>query len=466
MMDNYQNRNLILKLTCVVSSLLKQWKIVLSIMIVCGMGLDVFKTVTYHPQYSATMQASLTSGETDYAALEGAIAYIKTLDYVFNGQIVNQYIEEQLAVEDLNMTCYITNVDNSNIVNVQVVSNSRSNAFHSLKTIVEWYKDNMSKYNFSYEMNILEDPAINEYTINPNSHKSNFEKGALISGFLVIVLLALQAYFKDTIKTPKDIENRIDCRLFAKIPKENKPRGKKIWIRSKQAILITSLKTSFAYKESIKKLRTRVEQSAKKHGYKSFMITGSLENEGKSSIAANLALSLAQKQYKVLLIDGDLRKPSLHKIFELNTKRCINEYLNGNKAWESQVTYIKKNDLFVMCAKADVDNSEKLINNEKMRTLIKEASKEFDYVIVDSSPACFLNEPLIINEMVDASLLVIKQHLANTRAINETILRLVNAKNNLIGCIYNASVIDLTKEKKVYGYRYGYNRYDRVKRGS
>ena len=196
------------------------------------------------------------------------------------------------------------------------------------------------------------------------------------------------------------------------------------------------------------------------------MITGSLENEGKSSVAANLALSLAQKNYKVLLIDADIRKPSAHKIFELKTKRCINEYLNGIQKWESQIEYIKKYDLFVLCAKPDLNNSEKMLNGEKMKRLIEEASKEFDYVLVDTSPACFLNEPIIINEMVDASLLVIKQNLATTRAINETISRIVSSKNNLIGCIYNASVIDLIKENKAYGYRYGYNRYDRTRRRS
>lgn len=464
-MDN-QNKNLILKLTCVLSSLLKQWKIIILIMIVCGMGLDVFKTITYHPQYASTMQAVLTSGENTYSNLEGAISYIKTLDYIFNGDVVNRYIEEQIDVEDLNMTCTITSVNNTNVVNIQVVSNSKRNAFHSLKNIVKWYQKNMKKYNFSYSINTIEEPMIIESPININSHSHNFKIGFIGSGVLVIALLALQAYFKDTIKTSDEIKNKIDCRLFGKLPKELKPISKKFWEKRKQAILITSLKTSFSYKEAIKKLRSRVEESSKKHGYKSIMITGSLENEGKSSVAANLALSLAQKNYKVLLIDSDIRKPSLHKIFELKTKRCLNEYLNGSQKWESQVEFLKKYDLFVLCSKPDLNNSEKLINSEKMKKLIEEASKEFDYVLVDTSPACFLNEPIIINEMVDASLLVIKQHSATTRAINETISRIVSSKNNLIGCIYNASVIDFIKENKAYGYRYGYNRYDRTRRRS
>ena len=71
------------------------------------------------------------------------------------------------------------------------------------------------------------------------------------------------------------------------------------------------------------------------------------------------------------------------------------------------------------------------------------------------------NEPLIINEWVDASLLVVKQNEATLTLINETITRIVQAKNNLIGCIYNSSVADLSRNRKIYGYRYGYNRYSR-----
>lgn len=459
-----QNRNMILRCTCVLSSLLKQWKKLLVVMIVSGMLFDVVSTFMYKPSYSSSMQISLTSNNNSYSDLEGAIAYIKTLDYIFNGQAVHEHLKKRLDVKELEMNCYLSSVDNSNVVNVNVVSNSKGNAYHSLKNIVQWYKSNMKKYNFSYTLNILENPVIHEYPLNVNSHTGNFIKGSFVSGFVFILCVCFFSYFKSTVKTPSDIENYVDCRLFAKIPREIKPRGKKFWLKNKKAILITSLKTSFSYKESIKKLRSKLEKSANKHNYKTIMITGTLENEGKSSVTVNLALSLAQKDYKVLVIDGDIRKPSLHKIFHLKTDKSLNHYLNGIKKWESQVEYLEKHNLFVLCANANINQAEKLVQSDKMKELIKEARKEFDFVIIDTSPACFLNEPLILNELVDASLLVVKQHSATIRAINDTINRLIGVKNNLIGIIYNASVIDFMKDNKMYGYRYGYNRYSNRRR--
>lgn len=195
-------------------------------------------------------------------------------------------------------------------------------------------------------------------------------------------------------------------------------------------------------------------------------MTSTLENEGKSSIAANLALSLAKNDHTVLLIDADIRKPSIHKIFECsNTTQNLNNYLEGNATWDQQVTYLKEN-LFLMCAKQDLDNASELLGSTEMANLIKRTSQVFDYVIIDTSPTYGLNEPLELNEMVDASLLVIKQDEATVNMINETINRLVSVKNNLIGCIYNASVADFTKQRMTYGYRYGYNRYTRNERGS
>lgn len=461
-----QNKNLIMKVTCVLSSLVKQWGIILCVTILSGMSFDVYKTLTYKPMYFSSMQVSLTSSTNTYADLEGTLVYMKTLDYIFNGQSVHEYIKELENVEDLNITCSLTSIDNSNVANMRVVSESKAMAYHSLNHIVNWYKNNMNKYNFAYTLNVLENPIIHESPMNVNSHRHNFMRGSSIGGIVIVGIIALLAYFKDTIKIPDDIESNTDCRLFAKVPRELKPMNKKFWTKNKNAILITSLKTSFSYKESIKKLRGRLEQSSKKHNYKAIMITGSLENEGKSSIAVNLALSLAENKHKVLLIDGDLRKPSLNKILNTEFKSSLNEYLNKEKSLKQIIHVLPKHNLSVIFALSDVEHAEEMNDVQLWKKLISEAKKEYDYIIVDSSPAYLINDALAINEAVDASLLVVRQHHATSLVINKTVSRLVSVKNNLIGIVYNGNVIDWIKQSKVHNYRYGYGHYGREKRGS
>ena len=456
-MDNKQNQNLIVKMICIFFSVLKKWQIIMIIVFISAVGLDVYKTLTFQPLYENSMKVVLNQGDNTYSQLEEALSYAKTLDYIFNGQVAKDYIMEKLDVDELNMNCSITSQDNTNIVVIKVLAPTKKESYYSLKYLVEWYQNHMDQYHFTYSLNILEKTPISENTINQNSHLKNLKQGFLISFILVIFLLSLYEYFKDTIKVADDIQRKLDSRLFAKIPKERK--SKVFWKKNRSAILVTSLKTSFYYRESINKLRNRFEESAKKHHYQSLMITSSLENEGKSSIAANLALALAKNNHKVLLIDGDLRKPSVNKIFDVKDNRSLNSYLNGANTWQSQVIMLPKTKLCLLCAKQNLIESEMMLSSEKMRLLLEEAKKEFDYIIVDSSPAYDLNDPLIINENVDASLLVVKQDEATTRLINETISSLVDVKNNLIGCIYNARVIDLGKQHRVYGYHYGYSRY-------
>ena len=91
--------------------------------------------------------------------------------------------------------------------------------------------------------------------------------------------------------------------------------------------------------------------------------------------------------------------------------------------------------------------------------MLVEAKKVFDYIIVDVSPSYQLIEPMVINESIDATLYVVKQDEAPIEIINETITRLNNVNNNVIGVVYNQSVKDFSRRHKAYGHRYGYGRY-------
>ncbi len=460
MNNQNQNNNLVLKITCIIVTVLKSWRSIILIILICGMGLDVYSTITYTPSYVSSMQGVLNLDKNTYSQLEEAREYITSLNYILNGTVAKNYIKDEMDIDSIDMTCSITSSNETNIVYISVSSSSKQLSYNSLNYLLEWYNDNIELYQFPYEISILEDTVLNETPTVLNNHVTNFVTGGIIGGSVIIILLVLFAYFNNNIKTPDDINYLLDCRLFAKIPKEHKKRQKKFWKPNRNAILITSIKTSFQYKEAIKKFRSKVIASSEKHGYQTIMLTSTLENEGKSSIAANLALSLVKSGKKVLLIDADIRKPSIHKIFNIKTKGSLNKYLEGEN-WIKQVVYYQKQDLFLMCATPDVKNSEDLIANGRFQNLLDEAKQKFDYIIIDTSPSLDLNEPLLLSQYVDAVLLVVKQNEASAKMINNIIDRLSRVKNNIIGCVYNSNVYDFTKSSKTYGYRYGYGRYRR-----
>ncbi len=456
--ENRTSRDLIMKLACMISYVLKRWKLIVLIALIGAMGFDTVRTLIYHPRYQASVSATLGSEQNTYSQLDTTQAYIRSLSYIFNGQNVQSYLQERLGNEDSTLTCSVNSVNDTNVVNISVQADTRRDAWFGLQYVLDWYRTNGDKYHFNYDLNVTQTNPISEAPVSANSHVRNLMMGGIGGGVFIAAVLLLLAYFSDTIKTPAEITTRIDCRMLARLPKEHKRRGIRFWKKNRDALLITSLKTSFRYKEAVKKLRSRIEESSRKHGYQTIMVTSVMENEGKSSIAANLAISLAKGGHHVLMIDADIRKPSLDRILNMDTEHSLNAALSG-KDWKKEVMHSERFHMDVLCSIQDLENAEKLLSSEQMKKLLEEAKQSYEFVIVDTSPAAGLSDPLIISEHCDASLLVIRQNLAGARRINDAIDRLVTVRNNLIGCIYNGAVFDPLSEQKAYGYRYRYNRY-------
>lgn len=456
--ENRTSRDLIMKLACMISYVLKRWKLIVLIALIGAMGFDTVRTLMYHPRYQASVSATLGSEQNTYSQLDTTQAYIRSLSYIFNGQNVQSYLQERLGNEDSTLTCSVNSVNDTNVVNISVQADTRRDAWFGLQYVLDWYRTNGDKYHFNYDLNVTQTNPISEAPVSANSHVRNLMMGGIGGGVFIAAVLLLLAYFSDTIKTPAEITTRIDCRMLARLPKEHKRRGIRFWKKNREALLITSLKTSFRYKEAVKKLRSRIEESSRKHGYQTIMVTSVMENEGKSSIAANLAISLAKGGHHVLMIDADIRKPSLDRILNMDTEHSLNAALSG-KDWKKEVMHSERFHMDVLCSTQDLENAEKLLSSEQMKKLLEEAKQSYEFVIVDTSPAAGLSDPLIISEHCDASLLVIRQNLAGARRINDAIDRLVTVRNNLIGCIYNGAVFDPLSEQKAYGYRYRYNRY-------
>ena len=456
--ENRTSRDLIMKLACMISYVLKRWKLIVLIALIGAMGFDTVRTLMYHPRYQASVSATLGSEQNTYSQLDTTQAYIRSLSYIFNGQNVQSYLQERLGNEDSTLTCSVNSVNDTNVVNISVQADTRRDAWFGLQYVLDWYRTNGDKYHFNYDLNVTQTNPISEAPVSANSHVRNLMMGGIGGGVFIAAVLLLLAYFSDTIKTPAEITTRIDCRMLARLPKEHKRRGIRFWKKNREALLITSLKTSFRYKEAVKKLRSRIEESSRKHGYQTIMVTSVMENEGKSSIAANLAISLAKGGHHVLMIDADIRKPSLDRILNMDTEHSLNATLSG-KDWKKEVMHSERFHMDVLCSIQDLENAEKLLSSEQMKKLLEEAKQSYEFVIVDTSPAAGLSDPLIISEHCDASLLVIRQNLAGARRINDAIDRLVTVRNNLIGCIYNGAVFDPLSEQKAYGYRYRYNRY-------
>ena len=454
MENNVQNENLLTIVKCIIKDILQRWILIVAVMIVFGSVFDFMKTVTYVPQYGTSMTATLSGGEDTFKNIDKVQSYVNTLDYLMNSNNAKSYVKKKMPITKTTYKAEVT-LKQANVVKIKVTADTKREAYFSIKYLNDWYRENTERYSFPYNITVLKESKFSTKPVNPNSHIKNFLIGAVGSGFVLSCLFGLYFFLRDTIKSEEEVENKLDTRLYAKLPFEVKKRED---ARNKKAILITSLKTSFFFRESINKLRSKVEASSDKHGYKSFMITSAYENEGKSSVAANLALALAKNGRKVVLVDADFNKPAVFKIFDLDGSKSLNKAIEGTSSWRSQVVS-NRSGLDLLPCSQDSLKSEILTNSKKLDEIMKELREEYDFVIVDTCPAYLLNEPMAMNELVDATLFIVRQDYATSDVINETVKRLTYVKDNVLGVVFKNVVSEGNKGTSNYNNRYGYNKY-------
>lgn len=454
MENNVQNENLLTIVKCIIKDILQRWILIVAVMIVFGSVFDFMKTVTYVPQYGTSMTATLSGGEDTFKNIDKVQSYVNTLDYLMNSNNAKSYVKKKMPISKTTYKAEVT-LKQANVVKIKVTADTKREAYFSIKLLNDWYRENTERYSFPYNITVLKESKFSTKPVNPNSHIKNFLIGAVGSGFVLSCLLGLYFFLRDTIKSEEEVENKLDTRLYAKLPFEVKKRED---ARNKKAILISSLKTSFFFRESMNKLRSKVEASSDKHGYKSFMITSAYENEGKSSVAANLALALAKNGHKVVLVDADFNKPAVFKNFDLDGSKSLNKAIEGTSSWSSQVVSDRSGLDLLPCSQ-DTLKSEILTNSKKLDEIMKELREEYDFVIVDTSPAYLLNEPMAMNELVDATLFIVRQDYATSDVINETVKRLTYIKDNVLGVVFKNVVSEGNKGTSNYNNRYGYNKY-------
>ena len=284
------------------------------------------------------------------------------------------------------------------------------------------------------------------------------EKMMGLAALAAAAFFAWMSMVRDTVRSGKEARKKLDCDYLGEIPHENKYKTVIARLRRrKSGILVTSPVTSFRFVETMRKLARRVEHHMGQG--KVLMVTSVLENEGKSTVAVNLALTMAQRHKKVLLIDCDLRKPACHTLLEQkHDGPGTRDVLTGRaKLGDSLVRY-KNTNLFVMLETKSDSNSGDLLNSAAMYSLTDWARQKFDFVVLDLPPMSVVSDSETVSDIADASLLVVRQNTARAAGLNKAIAALEGGKANLLGCVLNN--VYSTFLSSGQGYRYGgYGRY-------
>lgn len=254
--------------------------------------------------------------------------------------------------------------------------------------------------------------------------------------------------------TPRQIEDMLDLPLLASISRYD---AKDLTVDGAALTIpeFAMTRPLSRLSEAFRALRSAIQMSDVDHPPKVLQFTSTLPGEGKSTLALALAGSAAQSGLKVLVIDADMRHPSTSRFFKADKKIGLVEYLASGADLKSTILYSDKLRVWFMAAGGKTQNPADLLASERMKSLIIGLRKEFDLVIVDSPPLGPVIDPLIVSQLADKIVFVVRWASTARELIAQSIERLSGHKK-VAGVVFNHVVDEQAQKYGKYAYSYYY----------
>ncbi len=274
-------------------------------------------------------------------------------------------------------------------------------------------------------------------------------------------------YLDDTIRTTEEIENYLQLPALAAIPSiDSVPKRKLLLVgatenedENPQSPLLISADSRSSLAEAYRHLRTSILLSTAGHAPKTLLVSSSLPSEGKSTIATNTAISLAQTGAKVLIIDADMRRPRLHSIFNIENGLGLSSLLASQLSDLDVTNAIKqdeKSKLFIMTSGPIPPNPAELIGSEQMVSLLRILQSQFTHIVIDSPPIASFTDGVLIASMVDGVILVVHAGRSSRQVVRRSRQMLQEIGAKIFGVVLNN--VNLNNKDNYYYYQSYYHR--------
>ena len=454
----------------VIKDLLKRWFVIFTAAVILGLGGFVYGNEKSSESYSSEMTLAITvrgSVNDAYANLKTTLNLSGVMSAVLESSALKQLVCSDLKTDTVPGTISAKEVESTNLITLRATSSSPEMAFR----LVNSAYNNLLKVSDIIAtdaiINVLDPAGIQTYSFSLRPAVKSAATAFVIGALFGIVISFIMSALDTSVKSRKQLENSVNLKLFAAIPEEKKRAtvGQKKGDVKKASMLITDLTRSTQYVEAVKKMRISIEREKEKNGYSVFCVTSTFENEGKSTVASNIAVTLAKKNHKGLLIDADLHKPSLNRIFEANVapEAEIGLFLSDKEKRLCKLYKDPVTGVFLLFGTKSYRNSCEMLASERMRALIKSVRNKYEYIIIDTPPIGVVPDADEMLSISDASLLVVRENETSYLVINDVIRHLNDFEAKLLGCVYNREIVSPVS---AYGSHYGYNDYGYYYHGS
>ena len=438
------------------------WVVILAAVIGgSAMGYRSYKA--YTPYYEAKAIFAVSAGYTyaldvqsysTYYDTTAARQVVSTFSDIISTEAMRELIAQSLGKDTFNATINASlAAENSNLFALTVRSSDPQEAYDVLNAVMENYPRVAAMVLGDTRIYVIEEATVPASPANSRSWKGSAVKGAILGAGVVGLIMGIIALSIHTVNSADDLKNAVSIKCLGTLPycRVKKRTG------GNGSILITESSASRPFTEAILTVRARLLHYCKKNDAKVILITSTVPGEGKTTLAANLAVSLAQNGSKVILVDADLRLQSLRRFF-----RVRHESRGLVDALEAQNPYLPGflTDVGVENLKLISGGSSaapfSILRSKKIKNIFEKLRDMADYVIVDTPPSGMLSDAESFIRYSDGVIYVIKADYASRSQIIDNIQSLSENRAEMIGYVIGG--VRQTGGNYGYGYgsKYGY----------
>ena len=404
---------------------------------------------SYVPYYTASatftiniqkeQEAGTTTGTTAFYDNTTAKQMAQTFPYILTSGVLKRQVARDMGEEALG-NIQATAVENTNLFTISVTDRDAERAYETLQSVIKNYPDISEVIVGKTYMEMLDETGVPENADNPKQFLKSAAIGGLIGALFVAVWVGLLVVTRRTIRKETDMPKWMNTKCLGAIPQIGLKRRTKYM---KRRLVLTDPRIEGEFREPLRIIRNKIEQHASRYNSKVFLFTSALAGEGKSTIAVNTALSLAQAGHKVALLDCDLRHPSDRDILGLENGKGLSDVLKGNSKVqecvisEKELGLDKDMNLIVLPGGSPMNDGAEALGSERMKLIIESMKQTADYVILDSAPAGILTDAVVLAQYADAAVFVVRKDFARVDSIMDGMEHLAESKIQVVGGILN-----------------------------
>ena len=421
---------------------LRNWWVVVCLTLAVFLGTTGLGMLTYQAQYTASATLVVrVRGADAYSSHAQTTQMPAVYREVFQSSALRSLISESIG-EEVQGTISCTQITETNLLSLSATSPTPRQAYLFILSALENYEQ-VAGYVFTdAALEIVQEPSVPQSPSNSSfliNRRLELTLMAAVGSMALIVLIYL---LRNTVKVASKAEDLLDGRVLGTVPYEQKqmPSGRRREKKDAPALLLTSPLVSMSFSEASRRMATRLEAHLQDKGFQVLLVASVEENEGKSTVAANLAIALAEHGKRVLLVDGDFRKPAQWRIFGKVKKGrpSCSDVLTGKVPWDEAVTRNERGRFWELFQYQALGNPAGLLAGDRIASLLRELRREMDYIIVDCSPVAAAADAESWMHQVDTAVLVVREDCSDVRVINDTVDLIWKSAGDFSGFVLNA----------------------------